>query len=287
MDTLTLETLGSPKSLSHDALTLAARRLATDLALGADPSVRIGAGIEYAQSRPYRPGDSIRRMDWRITARKGEPYSREYEELHRTPFYIVVDTSPSMLPASTAVSKLDAAVWLATALGLLALKRTSPVAILGTDDNAASDRPSMRSNDLWSAVHSLSQCAGGADALVSLRRVAARARVASVIIVISDFQDPAILTSFTALAPRHDTLSLHVTDPLEHAPPRLGFVDAVEAESGRRFLMTDFSRRTLSVARADFVPFGCDYLHLPTDKPFIAPLRAMLASRSVGARRSR
>ena len=47
------------------------RRLADDLAFGTDLSLFVGSGLEYAQSRPYAPGDPIKMMDWRLTARVG------------------------------------------------------------------------------------------------------------------------------------------------------------------------------------------------------------------------
>ena len=109
--------LGPPDELVHADFEMVVRRLADDLAFGVDTSLFVGSGLEYAQSRPYVAGDPIKMMDWRITARLGKPYVKEYETLKRTCLYLVVDTSASMCVCSTATTKHDIAVWIAAAVG--------------------------------------------------------------------------------------------------------------------------------------------------------------------------
>ena len=65
----------------HADFEIVVRKLADDLAFGTDTSRFVGSGLEYAQSRPYIPGDPIKMIDWRITARLGKPFIKEYEEI--------------------------------------------------------------------------------------------------------------------------------------------------------------------------------------------------------------
>jgi uncharacterized protein (DUF58 family) len=282
----TLQSLGSPAALSHDALVLTARRLADDLALGTDASIRIGSGVEYAQSRPYRPGDSLRRLDWRVTARKGEPYTREFEALHRLPVYIIADTSASMVQASVPVSKSHAACWLAAALGLIALRRMSPVAIVSGASTGDRLAPSLRQDGLWSSLETLT-CPDKhqrTNLARALQLVTASAPSVSVIFILSDFHDASVLAAVARCSSRHDVVLIQLCDPAEvDALP--GFIDAAEAETGARSIR--FAGARVARARDEFLAMGLDPLTIRTDLPFIAQVRRFLAARGGGSRRAR
>ena len=120
-----------PDELAHGDFEMVVRRLADDLAFGTDASLFTGSGLEYAQSRPYEAGDPIKQMDWRLTARMGKPYVKEYEALKRTDVLLLLDTSASMAVGSTRLRKHDLGVWLAAAIGLIAQRRLSPTAVIG------------------------------------------------------------------------------------------------------------------------------------------------------------
>lgn len=74
--------------------------------------------MEFADFRPYVPGDDTRHLDARLHARLGDFYVREYEVLKQLPVTILIDASRSMTHHP---QKLDLARWLANAFGYLAL----------------------------------------------------------------------------------------------------------------------------------------------------------------------
>lgn len=73
-----------------------ARREVHDHHAGDWPSAWIGRGLDFEEARPYNPGDDIRDMDWRTTARLGHPFVKTYREERQPVLHVVVDRGPSM-----------------------------------------------------------------------------------------------------------------------------------------------------------------------------------------------
>lgn len=258
------------------------RKLADDLAFGMDSSRFIGSGLEYAKSRPYAPGDSMKIFDWKVTARTGKPFVKEYETLKRTTLFIVVDTSASMSVASTPLSKHDLAVWIAAGVGLVGQRHLSPVALIGGGERETRLNPSLLRNDLWHALEPLRQPSDSEQTKLAERLIEldVRAKRSSMVVVLSDLHDPNIVTAMRRVAQRHDCIALHLIDPVELGPLKAGFVRAQEAETGRMVITHGRSQwNRAGEAAADLARSGVSYLPLTTDKPFIGPLRHFLGSR--------
>ncbi|MEY4787732.1 MAG: hypothetical protein RL692_1626 [Planctomycetota bacterium] len=274
--------LRPPDELARGDFEMVVRRLADDLAFGMDPSRFIGSGLEYAQSRPYSPGDPIKMMDWKITARLGKPFVKEYDTPKRTNVFIVVDTSASMGISSTTITKHDLAVWIASAIGLIAQRRMSPVGVIGGGERETRLNPSLNRADLWQALDPLraSNLSEGTRLADRLGDLDLRAKRSSVFIVISDLHDPDAIPAIRHASQKHDCVAIHLMDPAERGRLRAGFFRGQEAESGRSFVSHGGCRwgREGEVA-ADFARCGTSYLRLQTDQPFIAPLRHFLSFR--------
>ena len=68
-----------------------------------------GRGIDFLESRNYQPGDDIRNMDWRVTARTGRPHTKVFQEERERPVLVVLDASPSLYFGTRRVLKSVAA----------------------------------------------------------------------------------------------------------------------------------------------------------------------------------
>ena len=282
--------LRPPNELVHADFEMVARRLADDLAFGSDASLFVGSGLEYAQSRPYEPGDSVRQLDWRITAKTGKAFVKQYETLKRIAIYLVIDTSSSMSVSSGRLSKHDLAIWIASALGLVGQRRLSPVAVVGGGERETRLEPSLAQGDLWRAMeplrtHARSESTKMADRIRSLEPRLTRS---SILLVLSDLHDREIGASLRHAAQKHDVIVLHLEDPAEKNRLRAGFFRGVEAETGRMFLGGGLQRwRDQPNIVQELIRAGVSYLHLRSDLPFIPPLRHFLASRAAMTRGSR
>ena len=76
-------------------IELATNALVEGLQPGLHHSLFKGRGMEFAEIREYVPGDDVRTIDWKVTARYNHPFVREYTEERDQTFYFVVDISGS------------------------------------------------------------------------------------------------------------------------------------------------------------------------------------------------
>src|SRR6266567_2549712 len=188
--------------LDERQFALEIKRLADSLSFGTDASPFLGCGIEYVQSRLYQPGDPIKAIDWRVTARTGKVYLKEYESSKRLPIYFVVDTSASMCVTSQPQSKYAWAVKLAGALALASLARISPVGLIGGGERELDAHPTLSRARIFLWLHRLRQLAGVLEAR-------------ALVMVLSDLHDPQAVPALKLLAQAHDCVALQLQDPAE------------------------------------------------------------------------
>ena len=81
---------------SHSKLDLTGKRKSLAMVAGMHRSSFRGRGIDFDEVRAYAPGDDIRHIDWRVTARTGKTHTKLYHEERERPVYLVVDQRQSM-----------------------------------------------------------------------------------------------------------------------------------------------------------------------------------------------
>lgn len=269
-------------ALTDYQFEIAVRRLADDLRFGQDASLYVGAGVDYVQSRPFEEGDSIRDIDWRVSARAGRYYVKQYESLKSMAVYLLVDTSASMAFQSTPLSKHFLAMLLAGGLGLAALNRLSPVGLMGCGERQLHFQPSLNRGQIFLWLHELRRSGFQESTQLANRvnEVQAQLKHRSLIIVMSDLHDPEGLPTLKKLAQKHDVAVIQIQDPAEKGRLRAGLISGREAETGTPIparSRTDF--HDFAAPGQELKSAGIDHLLLATDQPFVPPLRRFLSDR--------
>jgi uncharacterized protein (DUF58 family) len=105
-------------------LQLRARGTARALLLGSHRGTHRGRGLEFEEVRPYAPGDDVRSIDWRVTARRGRVHTKLFREERERPVWLLVDLQPGMffgshvqLKSAVAVRAAALLAWTAVAGG--------------------------------------------------------------------------------------------------------------------------------------------------------------------------
>jgi len=99
------------------------------LSVGGDVARIKGEGIEYADVREYAAGDRVRRVNWRLTARRGRPYVNEHHPERNADVVLFVDSFGD--DGGWALAPLDQAVRAASALADMYLRRRDRVGVIG------------------------------------------------------------------------------------------------------------------------------------------------------------
>ncbi|QDT27651.1 hypothetical protein Enr10x_29690 [Gimesia panareensis] len=269
---------------------IAVKRLADSLSYGTDKSPFLGSGLEFFQSRPYQEGDPIKSIDWRVTARTGKLYIKEYETPKRLPCYLLIDTSASMMISSTAKSKYALALHIAGGLAFACLERVSPVGVLGVGETDLRIHPSLSKDQVMQWLVRLRRFRYDEQTTIGQRvaEFSPSLKNRALIIVLSDLHDPKAVPALKQLSQMHDTVVIQFQDPAETGLRGAGLMRAREAETGSDFV-THGRQVWLDQEQIDFQlkRSGIDHLLIETDEPFVPRLRQFFSSRDILSRGSR
>jgi uncharacterized protein (DUF58 family) len=273
-------------------LELAARVVVEGLRAGGHRSPYHGFSAEFQQHRPYRPGDDLKYLDWKILARSDRLYSRQFRETTSMSVLLVPDTSASMDYPERGVTKFRYACIMAAALAYMVVTQGDAAGLVTGQRNgfvpARSGRAHLRG--LIAAIDALRPSQAW-DAARVVTQAAERLRKPGVIIVLSDFYDDdeqAATALRRAARAGHDVAMLQLTSPGESTLPFRGQLDFRDMESGARQVVdagsaaaayaaavAEFHQRCRNRAQRD----GVDYALLSTADPPERALREYLLRR--------
>ncbi|MCK9605495.1 MAG: DUF58 domain-containing protein [Methylomonas sp.] len=188
-----------------------------------------GRGMAFAETRLYQPGDDVRRMDWRVTARTDKPHSKIFCEERERPLFISVDYRPGMAFATRGVFKSVQAAKLAALLAWAAQQQGDRIGgQIFSDAGCLELKPRSGKSALLrffnTLAHPVYPSAAASTLTEALARLQHHAHPGSRIYVISDFRGlNQLAENHLALIARHcEVVLLHIFDPLESQLPEKG-----------------------------------------------------------------
>ncbi len=252
-DGLVLSSLPSLISLSAQGSRLSVpQRQVSAQQSGQRLSKLKGRGMEFDEVRPYMPGDDVRCLDWRVTARTGKAHTKLFREERERPILVSVDYRSTMFFATKGVFKSVQAARLAAMLAWMANRDGDRVGGQVFTDQILHDYKPQKGrhsvlrllNDLaeLSTPPWLSQASAAAKKgeVISespplehaYKRLARHARPGTMIFLISDFRDwdNATRLLVTRMARHSDVVMIFIHDLLESDLPverRFRFTDGV------------------------------------------------------------
>lgn len=260
-----------------------------------------GRGIEFDEVRAYQPGDDVRAMDWRVTARVGRPHTRLFHEDRERPVLLLVDQRSSMFFGSRHCLKSVLCAELAALLAWSALDSGERVgAVILSDAGCEVFRPRRSRRQLLGLLARLAEVNRAlpgepladrgtlGEALGRLRRVV---RPGTGILLLSDFADfDEEARLMVAGLTRHcEITAFSVSDPLERElppPGRYTVTDGMQEvmlETGADALRERYrheARERSAALAAALRDLAVPLVALSTDEAPLSTLEALFPARA-------
>jgi len=254
-----------------------------------------GFSVEFAEHRPYMPGDEIRSIDWKVYGRTSRYYVKRFEEETNLKTYLIVDTSGSMTFKSGVMTKLEYASCLAASLSHMMIHQRDAVGLTLFDTKIYKYLPPRST---LSYLKTLQETLANADNHGKteigpiLHEVAERIRRRGLIILISDlFDDPAkVLNGLKHFRHRgHEVIVFQVLDPQERDFAYGGDVIFEDMETKERIHTQPWHIRSsyreqmksfLGRYRKECYENNMDYVMLDTSTPFDIALMEYMTKRT-------
>jgi len=216
-------------------LEIVARTVVEGFLQGMHRSPFLGQSMDFAEHRPYTVGDDLRRMDWRVYARTGRYYVKEFEAETNTNFTVLLDCSRSMAFGEP-VTKFDYGRFLASSLAFLARKQGDRVGVVTFDKEVQDVVPcSARHLERVLLAIQRSRPDRAGDLLPALRDVASRRLRKGIVAIVSDlYVEPEELRSPISRLREmgNDVMVFHILDPAERDIPWEGAFTLEDMETG-------------------------------------------------------
>lgn len=275
-------------------LQLIARSVVEGFVSGMHRSPHHGFSTEFADHRPYVPGDELRRLDWRALARTDRYFIKRYEQETNLRCHLLLDASASMAYGSGPIRKFEYGCYLAAALAYLMVRQQDSVGLVLFDEQVRRTlAPRSTPTHLDRLFSELEQAACGGRTRVgaALHDLAETIHRRALIVLISDLYDePAevrrALQHFRHK--KHEVIVFHVADPAELSFPFTRLAGFEDMETGERIQIDP--RQVREAYRAEVRDFLADlrrtcsqsrieYVLAETDTPFEKMLARYLGRR--------
>ena len=290
-------------------LDLRGRKKAMASMAGLHRSSFRGRGIDFDEVRIYQPGDDVRNIDWRVTARTGRAHTKLFREERERPVYLVVDQRQAMFFGSQNAFKSVVAARTAAYFAWAVRSHGDRIGgFLFNDEEVQEVRPKEGKRGIQNFFRILLQFNQSLDAGQGLRRSSRQrfinalqglnhvVRPGSLVVIISDFLNYDDITQqhMSLLCGHNDVIAVQVVDPMEkHLPPSgvYGFTDGqrnVRLNTGPHQLRKDYALRFVerqSELKDQLTRIAVPLIEISTADSVAERLRATLGLRTAkGAR---
>ena len=216
-------------------LSLVTSRLVEGLFSGNYRSVFKGPGLEFDEVREYVDGDDARNIDWNVSSRMGNPYSKTFKEEREIALFLIVDCSASLQMGSGDKNKRQVSSLVAALLAFAAVHNNDMVGAAFFTDKiekwVAPKKGQKHVTRLIFDMMNIRPTGNGSDLGLAIRTVYETIKRRGICIILSDFRTSPAWRELTLLSKKHDVIAINISDSMDYSFPKAGFAEIVDPEN--------------------------------------------------------
>lgn len=254
-----------------------------------------GRGMSFSEVRPYQYGDDVRNIDWNVTARNNEPFIKIFEEERELTLMLMVDISPSAFFGTYQQQKREWATEICAVLAFSAISNNDKVGLILFSDQIELFIPPKKGKQhilrILRELINIQPRGKKTDLNLSLQFFNNVIKKRSIAFILSDYWSNEYEQPLRIVGNKHDLIGIHLYDPAEADLPDIGFIQFLDAESGK-IKWIDTSNKKLQQEYHDrfdqhmketkdlFIKSASDLIQLRTDQSYIEALMAFFKKRA-------
>jgi uncharacterized protein (DUF58 family) len=274
-------------------IEISTKHLVDGLISGNYHSIFKGQGIEFSEIRDYRPGDDIRAIDWKVTARFNHPFIKEFIEERDLSVFFIFDSSASG-NFGNIIEKRKKAIELTATLMFSALKNNDNIGLFIFTDKIEKYIPTRKGRrHVLKLISNLvthepkSKKTNIKDSLIYIANIIKKR---SILFIISDFYSEDFAQPLTSLKSKHDVIAIKIEDNRESNLPNIGLIQLEDEETGEQILVDtsdkQFQKNYAKIIKTQnnkldtlFKKHKIDTVKITTDEAYEIPLKKFFKTR--------
>lgn len=275
-------------------LEIKSKKITTHLFTGEYHSAFKGKGMSFREVREYSAGDDVRFIDWNVSARFSQPFTKLFEEERELTLMLLVDTSTSNLFGTVGKRKKDLITEMAAVIAFSAVSNNDKVGVIFFSNKIEKYIPPKKGRPhalyIVRELLTVEPLTKGTNLDEAIKYFNNTTRQKSIAFLLSDFLDSGYNDDLKVIGKKHDVIGLKVYDKMDMQLPDAGLLQLEDAETGtvkwvdsgsavvRHNYQQHFFKQT-EIAKKYFRQAGADLLHIRTDEDYVKILQKFFLKR--------
>lgn len=255
-----------------------------------------GRGMAFSEVREFQYGDSVRDIDWNVTARFGKPFIKVFEEERELTLMLLIDVSKSQTLGSRVRTKRELVAEISAVLAFSAMQNNDKIGVILFSDQIEKFIPPQKGSKkhVLRIIRELLEFTPqnkGTDIAHALQYFTNAMKRRCTAFVISDFNIGNSLYDALSIArKKHDVKAIQVFDMLETGLPPVGMMRLYDVETGEQKWVNSSSKTVqmqvqqnyemrMKQVKDDFKKARIDSVQIQTDEDYVKPLIQLFSLR--------